>query len=74
MGLQGVVGVDTLKRGARVAQNPENIHAQHEKNPLSVAEAEALENEDDQGFWDQTKYLKVGVPLSGSNKNFSLTQ
>jgi hypothetical protein len=65
--LHSVVALDVLKRGARVAQNPKNPHT---VPGITPAELESIVKEEELGFREQTKFLKVCSPVSPRKRFF----
>ncbi|KAE8136097.1 hypothetical protein BDV38DRAFT_272369 [Aspergillus pseudotamarii] len=55
--LQDVIDVELLIRGARIAQEPDNLYTLD----LTAAEFKAIKDEKESGFWQQSKDLKVTI-------------
>ncbi|KAE8360789.1 hypothetical protein BDV27DRAFT_167456 [Aspergillus caelatus] len=55
--LQDVIDVELLIKGARIAQEPDNLYTLD----LTPAEFKAIKDEKESGFWQQSKDLKVTI-------------
>ncbi|OGM51380.1 MFS transporter [Aspergillus bombycis] len=55
--LQDVIDVELLVKGARIAQEPDNLYTLE----LTPAEFKAIKDEKESGFWQQSKDLKVTI-------------
>ncbi|PIG80406.1 putative 2-5A-dependent ribonuclease [Aspergillus arachidicola] len=55
--LEDVVALELLVKGARIAQEPDNLYTLS----LTSAEFKAIKDEKESGFWQQSKDLKVTI-------------
>lgn len=55
--LKDVVDLELLVKGARIAQEPDNLYTLS----LTPAEFKAIKDEKESGFWQQSKDLKVTI-------------